>query len=573
MKIKKIKLKAGLVGGALVLVLAMPRIVLGVETENAPVAEGIENNFVIEEIKQDDTIAAFSDQPEYMLFDNGKVEGKEDMPAFRKTVSVLGDSIATFQYYSSWNNYCDYYTEEHMSVHDTWWMHYIDTHDMRLGVNDSLGSSRVAWDEKENPIPSYLGPDKAMASDKRILNLGANGTPDVILFFGGTNDLGVTDLGEFNPENPSMEIKTFADAYQTAILKMKKYYPEVRIVTMTPYYWPHVSKETVDAYCDVILEICEYYEVPCTDLRKAGLRIPQDMFGPGYDHPNEHGMKKMWHLLEKGRPEFISNGIYVMQNNENGIQAGMTLSTPEFYESVTYQWNVRDVETDELVLQTEKSSSNWLIWKPEKSGKYSLQCIAENAFGETTEYIQEIESLLPATEDEIKFGGITWQAAEDYLDVGVSYIGDDKKPEFKWMCYNLAKGEWSLIQDWSESNWVSWKDEPGTYWLNVKGRTGDRKSMFEHTMAFQYYPGEAKITGTYAGWQENEILLGCASNLENARYEFKIYDLDKQKWFWGSGRTGAWVTWKPNSGNYWLHYELYSMDNRLLDTKTYCFAV
>lgn len=535
--------------------------------EKLPIEEGVDR------LTYDEIAEVFQDQPDYILFDDEQ-NMVNDTDGSKKVVSVLGDSIATFQYYSLWQNYCEYYTEEHMSVHDTWWLHYIDSHGMQLGVNDSLGSSRVAWDEKTYPVPSYLGPDRAMASDYRIQNLGINGTPDVILFFGGTNDLGVTELGEFRPDNTTLSIKTFADAYQTAILKMKHYYPNVEIIAVTPYYWPGIETELVDSYCDMILSICEYYGIQCTDLRKAGLRFPQDMFGPGYDHPNEYGMKKIWHLMEYGRPLFITNGIYILKNDDSGITAGMTLSTSEAYEGTTYCWEISNAETGEFIWSSGELESNWLTWKPDQSGEYNLYCVAENGYGEVTEYTQLIEFRGPEDNEGIQCAGITWMAQDDYLDLGVAYISVDENPEFKWMSYHVDTGQWKTIKNWSQSNWVSWKDEPGVYWLYVTGRTKDRTSSFEKTIAFQYFPGHAQITGTYAGWDDSgQILLGCASTLSTAKYEFKIYNLDTQQWFWGSGRTGAWVTWSPDNGNYWLHYECYSDDGRLLDTRTYCFTV
>lgn len=43
------------------------------------------------------------------------------------------------------------------------------------------------------------GPDACMASITRISNLGSNGTPDIILFYGGTNDAGAgITIGTFD---------------------------------------------------------------------------------------------------------------------------------------------------------------------------------------------------------------------------------------------------------------------------------------------------------------------------------------------------------------------------------------
>ena len=110
-----------------------------------------------------------------------------------KIISILGDSISTFAGYIPEADGVNLahrprYPQENLltDVNDTWWMKLINTLGARLGVNDSWAGSTVSnfRDCKEKDF----GPDAAMASLTRIRNLGANGTPDLILFFGGTND-------------------------------------------------------------------------------------------------------------------------------------------------------------------------------------------------------------------------------------------------------------------------------------------------------------------------------------------------------------------------------------------------
>ena len=56
----------------------------------------------------------------------------------RKIVSVLGDSIGTYEGYTPWNIFYYYYCSQYMDVSETWWMHYIEANNMKLGVNESL---------------------------------------------------------------------------------------------------------------------------------------------------------------------------------------------------------------------------------------------------------------------------------------------------------------------------------------------------------------------------------------------------------------------------------------------------
>lgn len=85
------------------------------------------------------------------------------------------------------------------------------------------------------------GPDACMASITRITNLGSNGTPDLIFFYGGTNDAARNvPLGTFDPATvqkvdlTSTTWSTFADAYAAALMRMLHFYPEAKIIAMTP---------------------------------------------------------------------------------------------------------------------------------------------------------------------------------------------------------------------------------------------------------------------------------------------------------------------------------------------------
>lgn len=165
-----------------------------------------------------------------------------------------------------------------------------------------------------------------------------------------------------------------------------------------------------------------------------------------------------------------------------------------------------------------------------------------------------------------------WVIREEDIAVGAVANSPSHNVEFKWQSYNLSTKKWKTIAGWTQANWAGWADSAGDYWLHLEARDSQTKeSIGAITIAFRYQPGSTRITGTYSGWQGGHVLLGESSNNPHARYEMKIYDVTHRKWV--AGFKGQWAYWYPSAGVYWTHYEVYTSDNRLADTKTYAFGV
>lgn len=166
---------------------------------------------------------------------------------------------------------------------------------------------------------------------------------------------------------------------------------------------------------------------------------------------------------------------------------------------------------------------------------------------------------------------LCWQLRQEDIAVGAA-VNWPTRLEYKWQSYNVNTGSWNNITDWNGGNWAGWSAEVGDYWLHLEVREAEtQKSVGEKTIAFRYSAGTAAITGTYAGYRNNGILLGMSSNDPWAKYVVKIYDYNAKRWvaqFWGQ-----WATWQPARGVYWTHYELYTSDGRLANTRTYAFGV
>jgi len=229
-----------------------------------------------------------------------------------KTVSILGDSISTFAGYIPQDDGVNLshrprYPQDDLltDVNDTWWMKLINALEAKLGVNDSWAGSTVSNFRDHNE--KDFGPDAAMASLTRIRNLASNGVPDLVLFFGGTNDAGkMIEMGSFDrahdPDLAASKWGSFADAYSEAILRLRHFYPDAEIVAVSPsisggYY----DNERLSEFADLAQEICTYYGIKCVDLRRSGLKF--EML-PDTLHPNAEGMECIYRsVLNKLKEE------------------------------------------------------------------------------------------------------------------------------------------------------------------------------------------------------------------------------------------------------------------------------
>lgn len=224
-----------------------------------------------------------------------------------KRISILGDSISTFGVPSATNQqgtYCySYYPDAScrysqdgvdsiaFDVNNTWWMRLINSAGFKLGVNDSYRGSQVA------------GTTHALNLQDRINHLGGNGSPDVIVVFGGTNDAGngVT-VGTFNTENPqdytdaqiaALPVTTFADAYRAMLIRLMKTYPRAEIVVILPTFTSsYYSITDLDLYVEVIKEACDFFGIKYIDARCTGITVyNRATYLVDGIHPNAEGMR------------------------------------------------------------------------------------------------------------------------------------------------------------------------------------------------------------------------------------------------------------------------------------------
>ena len=211
---------------------------------------------------------------------------------------------------------------------DTWWMRVINDLDAKLGINESWAGSCITNNSDSNS--GDLGKDACMASLTRIQNLGANGTPNVILFYGGTNDIarcktGQYTLGTFDDASAPTQADlskhkwdSVVDAYTEALLRMKYFYPDAQIIAMLPTYTAnYYTNELLNQYNTLVSAVCDHYGVTYVDLRNCG--ISTDLLADGI-HPTTQGMEcistaVLSTLKNSNAQPFGENPVYKITHN------------------------------------------------------------------------------------------------------------------------------------------------------------------------------------------------------------------------------------------------------------------
>jgi len=256
-----------------------------------------------------------------------------------KVISILGDSISTFEGYIP---KADGFNLEHLArypqddlvtdVKETWWMQVIDAFNAKLGINDSWRGATVSGDAAVTS--GSTGPLAAMSNLTRIKNLGSNGTPDVIMFYGGTNDLAhVSKVGSFDvdiaPDSVDLDTESWdnlADAYVHTLLRLKYYYPEAQIIAILPAHTKTYYSDAKLAEANKILaEICQYYNVPYVDLCEAGVTAE---YLPDGIHPGEEGMDIITDavvktILDNSSMKVEENVVYPVSHSLRNVKASL----------------------------------------------------------------------------------------------------------------------------------------------------------------------------------------------------------------------------------------------------------
>lgn len=195
-----------------------------------------------------------------------------------KTISVMGDSISTIKDKIPSGNalYYDNTTGKEMTFERNYWGDIITRFGAVEGIDEAWSGSTIG------------SKAASMASKDRINKLDDNGTPDVILYYGGSNP--DSSVGTFDPDADyaktvdwAQSYSDTASAYAASLQRMKATYPGAEIIAIIPYY----EQNNIPKQAEVIEQIAKHYDITTIDLRE--LRNQEGISPNNELHPNMDG--------------------------------------------------------------------------------------------------------------------------------------------------------------------------------------------------------------------------------------------------------------------------------------------
>ena len=242
-------------------------------------------------------------------------------------ISILGDSVSTFYSESSTVNsiyhgtnqyYYPLYSSTVKTVDKTWWYMLANNLEASISVNESLSGSSC-----------YGYTDSAAMSEKRIKNLGLNGTPDIIIVFIGTND----NVNGFSEEQ-------FTLAYSTMLSRIKENYPLSYVFCFSlgysnyhlnqPDNHHNYSEEDRLMYNRIISEQCDRYGVKMIDIASIQTTKTWSQYLGDNLHLNYTGMKAVASYATTVIKEYFdqSRPVYAISYD---VDEDVTLSNDDTY--------------------------------------------------------------------------------------------------------------------------------------------------------------------------------------------------------------------------------------------------
>jgi hypothetical protein len=203
---------------------------------------------------------------------------------YRPSVSILGDSYSTFQYFLQpdtnevwyWQGEKDIRRTDVQRVTQTWWHQLISQMGWRLCVNNSYSGATIS-------STGYIEPGTTEHADytprQFVTRAPRLGCPDILFVFGATNDSWAgSPIGEYQYDGWTAEdLKSFRPGMACLLQRISEYYPNVKVYFI-------LNSELKDEINESVNVICAHYGVPVIALHDI-----EKISG----HPSVKGMQQI----------------------------------------------------------------------------------------------------------------------------------------------------------------------------------------------------------------------------------------------------------------------------------------
>lgn len=184
-----------------------------------------------------------------------------------KKLSILGDSISSFDGISDHDT--SYYPTGNVRVQgQMYWSIVQHALGMTLDTVNAYGGSQVCYGTN------------SMSSDTRLAALGS---PDVIIFAGGTNDIYAnSQSGTWSGDViADLDTHTFIPAYTKCLKYMQENHPNAKIIAISPCFIDknnnpnrqYCTIENIQRINECAKLVCDYLGVPFIDTRKLEMNL------------------------------------------------------------------------------------------------------------------------------------------------------------------------------------------------------------------------------------------------------------------------------------------------------------
>lgn len=283
------------------------------------------------------------------------------------------------------------------------------------------------------------------------------------------------------------------------------------------------------------------------------------------DARTSSGTQKNYTLTYQSKKDYSAlnmYGIYAIGGKES-ISAALSYSS--YDENTKFRWMVYDISKGEWRILSNWSNASSITWNPE-AGNYWLSVDALTSDGIQKNCTITYQNSKDYTG--LSMYGIYTISGSDSIAAALSYSSKDTNTKFRWMSYDMKKGQWRIIEDWGSKTSISWKPESGDFWLSVDAVTSSgAKKNFTLTLTNNrdYTHPYIELNGIYCADSADGISCGAVhvTNDPNAEYRWLVYDMDKGTWtIISNWSKSEWTTWLPDAGNYWLRSEARTSDGK-----------